>query len=101
MRKHDSIYLRNHRSTAWGHLLIRGDPDLQNVKSRGCPGSRGPNLDPEKNEMSSQNPTYRYDVPSLNTETMAVKEQNKTRQNQGQTNFVHYSDIVKIQKSLP
>lgn len=53
MRKHDSIYLRNHRSTAWGHLLIRGDPDLQNVKSRGCPGSRGPNLDPEKNEMSS------------------------------------------------
>lgn len=74
MRKHDSRYLRNQRSTPWGHLLIRGDPDLQNVKSRSCPGSRGSNLDPQQNEMSSQNPTYRYDVPSLNTETMAVKE---------------------------
>ena len=53
MRKHDSRYLRNHESTPWGLLLIRGDPDLQSVKSRNCPGSRGPNLDPEQNEMSS------------------------------------------------
>ena len=53
MRKHDSRYLRNHDSTPWGRLLIHGDPDLQSVKSRNCPGSRGPNLDPEQNEMSS------------------------------------------------
>lgn len=104
MRKHDSRYLRNHKSTPWGLLLICGDPDLQSVKSRNCPGSRGPNLDPKKNEMSSQNLTYRYDVPSLNMETVAMKENSSkkkkknNRQNQSQTKFVPYSDIVKKKK---
>ena len=54
MRKHDSRYLRKHRSTPWGHLLIPGGPDLQSVRLRGCTGNRKPNLGPEQSEMSDQ-----------------------------------------------